>query len=815
MKKTALIMLILLLTSNSYSQKNYFVAKDGTADFSTISQVNAASLNAGDVVCFKGGERFADAILKCKEGVIYTSFGTGRATIGDSLGNASTEATIQVNVENVTIDNLKIYGYKYSWTVISYSKGNLIVQNCEIVGGLGAHEDYRYGIYQSNHSESGGRNLTFQRNLIYGFGGAGIYISRPYNTDISYNELYDFWRTGAVINTGGVAINRATFTDGKNPEDVWDCAYTVIIHHNNIHHFEMAAFTGYSRIIYEYNEIHHNLDERIYMGGAKHGSVGKLWDNYGTSDAESSLGSLGMIFRYNYIHDLKRYGEPNHTYGLPTQWNRENGIPNIISTSNGTNRPIYTGANTPLSGLTGDDYDGAPDMLISGLGYGNYWIHNNIFYNCSNQMPGRPYNYKKDWHSELVSYFVNNTIINCGWQEHVTSGNGLFITQANSQSPHVMANNIIDYTLKGARYAGRWREQDLYLGYNIYLNQSGTTQDFPAIGDNKASFFEYDAKEIAPVNEQYLVNHSDIWNDTSSVFFASNIGVNGVYIPDVRLKVNGAAHNTGKAYITLGDNYSVQSTYWSETHTLGQDPTGRSFAYDILGNLRTTNDRGAIGVGDNSGIIPQTGLRVLLEGCYINGKMRTDLNSINFIPLLQPYSVNPWNVYGDVILNNVSTNYVDWVLVQTRENMTDTRYSKVGILTEDGQVVNPDGSPFSFTNLPTSEYYLVIKHRNHLGIMSAQKIFIGRGEPVEYDFTNSPSKAFGDNAMVNLGDESYAMIAGDGNADGIVNVLDFGSVANNILSRGYSLGDMDMNGVINVLDYSFISRNLLKKSNLP
>ena len=53
---------------------------------------------------------------------------------------------------------------------------------------------------------------------------------------------------------------------------------------------------------------------------------------------------VGFIFRYNYVHDLIRHGEANYTYGEPTQWNIDNGVPNVVSTNNGTGKAIYLGA---------------------------------------------------------------------------------------------------------------------------------------------------------------------------------------------------------------------------------------------------------------------------------------------------------------------------------------------------------------------------------------------------------------------------------------------------------------------------------------
>ena len=276
MIKTKIVILILFITSISFSQVKYFVTKDGSGNFSTIAQVNVAPLNSGDIIAFKAGETFADAVLECRKGVTYTSFGNGKAIIGDWLSTTSKSTTVKVDAKNVIIANLILNGYKEADNVIKFSQGNITITDCEIAGGQNFHKKWTFGIYQENHSASGGENVSIQRNIIYGFGGAGIYISRPFNVDIGYNEIYDLWRENATANLGAAAISRALFGDGNNPEDVWDCAYTVNIHHNNIHHFDYGVFPGYSRIIFEYNEIHHNLDERIYFGGVKHGDIGKL-----------------------------------------------------------------------------------------------------------------------------------------------------------------------------------------------------------------------------------------------------------------------------------------------------------------------------------------------------------------------------------------------------------------------------------------------------------------------------------------------------------------------------------------------------------
>ena len=97
--------------------------------------------------------------------------------------------------------------------------------------------------------------------------------------------------------------------------------------------------------------------------------------------------------------------------------------------------------------------------------------------------------------------------------------------------------------------------------------------------------------------------------------------------------------------------------------------------------------------------------------------------------------------------------------------------------------------------------------------MSSVKVQINNNEEVKYDFTDSESRAYGENSMADLGNGKYAMIAGDANSDGVINDFDYSVVVNNIFSRSYAQGDLDMNGIVNVLDYYFINKNMSRSSN--
>ena len=799
--------ILVLIPNLGKAHETYYVSSQGDDSrpgnsesnaWRTIAKVSSMNFNPGDIVSFKSGQNFADAMLICKQGVTYTTYnGSAKAIIGDSLGSISTTATVQINQTGVELNNLKIYGYANASAVIKYGAGGIIIDNCEIVGGLNAHANYTVGILQAGWN---GNDVTISYNKIHSLG-IGIRYAAPYNYEIGCNELYDLWNTRGGADGGGYAIGTLTVLNEAG-DDVYDAKYTLHIHHNNVHDFEYAFIaTGVSRMLIEYNEIHHNLDDRIYFGGCKHGDIGKIFDE-GISGGN---GGIATIFRYNYVHDLIRRGLPNYTYARPSSL--PSSSPNIVSTNNGLGVAKYLGGGSPTYG---DDFEHQPASVIDGMGYHNSWIHDNIFYKCSKAIYTRMAN-NKSWNANLTSYFLNNTILDCG-NNYATNYYGMFMTENNSNSPNTIVNNIIDFTNPNAATAGIYREEDLYLDYNIYTHQDGIKAGgwdyYPSLGSQLSAYVQGRTELSGQQHEKYLTNPG--WVDSSSKIFAANIGISGAYIPNVRIKKDGNAYNTGKPYNTIGDTHT--DSYG--THQLGKDPTGRSFAYDILNNLRNTNDIGAVGITSNTST---SELKVILEAPYDqgNGEMKTNLNSSNLLPVHQPYNINPWNVNDNSMISSVSVNYVDWILVQLKDNTTSTKYSKPGILTKDGVVVNSDGSAFSFSNISSGQYYIVIRHRDHISIMSSVKVQINNNEEVEYDFTDSEGKAYGENSMVDLGNGKYGMIAGDANADGVINDLDYTAVSENIFFNNYVQGDLDMNGVVNVLDYFFINKNISRSINLP
>jgi hypothetical protein len=107
---------------------------------------------------------------------------------------------------------------------------------------------------------------------------------------------------------------------------------------------------------------------------------------------------------------------------------------------------------------------------------------------------------------------------------------------------------------------------------------------------------------------------------------------------------------------------------------------------------------------------------------------------------------------------------VDWVFIEMRSKLQPTSrvLTRSALLQRDGDIVDVDGvSPLLF-KAKTDDYYVTIRHRNHLGIMSAEPVAFTREKaaPTTADFTTTT--AHGTNPQKIVG--NYKCLWG-GNAD--------------------------------------------------
>jgi len=204
-------------------------------------------------------------------------------------------------------------------------------------------------------------------------------------------------------------------------------------------------------------------------------------------------------------------------------------------------------------------------------------------------------------------------------------------------------------------------------------------------------------------------------------------------------------------------------------------------------------------------------LKAFLEGPFNVSQMGTALNSGGQLPLSQPYNTSPWNYSGTESVAAVPNgNVVDWVLLELRETAGAASTATSGtmiarqaaFILNNGTIVDMDGSSNPVINVSVSDnLYLVLWHRNHLGIMSAIPL-TESGGVYNYDFSSGSGQVYGGMlAHKQLAPSAWGMIGGDGNSNQQVNNIDKLDVWKPLAGNsGYLQGDFDMDTQVNNID---------------
>ncbi|WP_298421759.1 BspA family leucine-rich repeat surface protein [uncultured Kordia sp.] len=210
--------------------------------------------------------------------------------------------------------------------------------------------------------------------------------------------------------------------------------------------------------------------------------------------------------------------------------------------------------------------------------------------------------------------------------------------------------------------------------------------------------------------------------------------------------------------------------------------------------------------------------KVYLQGAAINPNtgeenlMRDDLRMASLLPTTSPYA-DGLTCDASVFNTTGANAIVDWIWVELRDATDNTNilYSTSALLQRDGDIVATDGVSVVSFNAGINNYFIAIKHRNHLGIMTATAILINT---TSVDFTNASSQiTFGSNAQTTSAMQSgfVAMWSGNANEDTVVQYSgttpDTPSVLSEILNdpgnflnfptyavSGYNANDVNMDG---------------------
>lgn len=174
--------------------------------------------------------------------------------------------------------------------------------------------------------------------------------------------------------------------------------------------------------------------------------------------------------------------------------------------------------------------------------------------------------------------------------------------------------------------------------------------------------------------------------------------------------------------------------------------------------------------------------------------MKDELRQLSLLPIVQPYTaalgythIGTESVAASVFVTTGSNAIVDWVLVELRDkaNTGQTLISRAALLQRDGDIVDVDGlSPLVFTGAPPDDYYVVVRHRNHLGVSTKTPVAIG-SVPLVLDFTDGSVATFGTNAQASLGGK-LLLWSGDANGEGKVIYAGSGTDVNAVSAKVFT-----------------------------
>jgi hypothetical protein len=212
--------------------------------------------------------------------------------------------------------------------------------------------------------------------------------------------------------------------------------------------------------------------------------------------------------------------------------------------------------------------------------------------------------------------------------------------------------------------------------------------------------------------------------------------------------------------------------------------------------------------------------KVYLQGPYNSdaGIMNNALNTTGILQTnaaTQPYNNTLFNYPGT---ENVSAGFfmsnpsiVDWVLVELRDSIVAPTIVAIraAFVRQDGTLVDTNGTSAKivFNNMMPGNYYVSIRHRNHLSIISNSPVNFNTGSS-NYDFANAVNKVYQNqnySSTVQAG-AVWAMRGGDANSNAESKYQGPGNdrasiltdLTNNELSTfsGYYRSDINMDGTV-------------------
>jgi len=263
-------------------------------------------------------------------------------------------------------------------------------------------------------------------------------------------------------------------------------------------------------------------------------------------------------------------------------------------------------------------------------------------------------------------------------------------------------------------------------------------------------------------------------------------------------------------FLDCNSNFSISEIARLSDHWNGVASSTRLRDWlDPINSNATTLDSYSPNTTTTSITLP---LKCLLQGPMdlVTGLMNDALRTQALLPLTEPYSAMGHTFMNNSIGASIDAGVlqtsgvnavVDWILVELRDKSDSSiiLYAEAGLLLRDGTIVGLDGvSPLALSVSP-DDYYIGIRHRNHLPILTATAVTITAGM-AQVDLSSSSAAVLGgSNAGVHIG-AFFCMAMGDVAGNQNLKYVGSGNDRDLILQliggSGYLSADVNLDGVV-------------------
>ncbi len=264
------------------------------------------------------------------------------------------------------------------------------------------------------------------------------------------------------------------------------------------------------------------------------------------------------------------------------------------------------------------------------------------------------------------------------------------------------------------------------------------------------------------------------------------------------------------------------------TNTNTPSPAG-IWRYSTAGLVRASGD---FAIGLSTGPIWKLNALLYLEGAVrtygenFTPIMSNDLAVAGLVPTVAP-NIFPYSLDPDRLVDTaltISDSVVDWVTVEFRNSPTASGpplLIETLLLLVDGRMVDPQTyQPRVISGIDQGYYYLEVRHRNHLSIITEDSILVARSEINRVvDFTGGVAILGGAASQKLIGTSSgrrwFGLIAGEVTASDEILRDDYNLVWNNRNAEGYLVHDTNLNGIVTTRDLNVTWNNRERLSVAP